>query len=998
VSEKTERLRVAGQNICSAELRIRDVILHGNKMGRRHDLKAFTETMEEGKHDMSIPGYLEPEMIPSVTEAGRPQRGILGWVAADSPRAIVREPLRRILSSQAPPIGKESAEEILKDLCMVFEVAGGWKGRRLIIVFYYFPPSTEKGRVEEIAGALDELVGILKETAWVALLGDGNARRGKEVGDKVENEMGKELRALEKRHDLVRLRPEGTDQWTFHCVRKGKLKRSIPDHLSVSTELQAIVTNVRLAIDHTFGSDHRAIEFDMLLPVIQGSRLEEAQPRVFWNSVEEDSEQAREFRKEVEEWSEKWLLSTDRKCADWGDHRVSSAAYDSLCKGLLESAEKHIGEKTVWLKWGKSERARDLKHRLNKERKEKGGEAEENDTLKRVVDYCENLHKEVSERATAGEADRYEHFRAFRHSHWKLKKGIPGVVRDGEDLVCDPDKGLRVWTRAMKKTMEASSEGLALEPPANQELVWKGAFEEKMREAEKAPPERATNDDVEEVIKALGMKGAPGEDRMTGQIFRLVSPAVLERLVRRLLDMLLFQGSSPVAWRNAVMVPVWKKEDALDASNYRPVVLLAKLYKAVERALLRRLNCAVRDSGGLHSTNLAYQKGKGREMAIFLLTGTVLHRKFNWPGKSTLLGLLDVQHAYNGVDRHRLGLDLWDRGVRGKPWRLIMEMITHLRYRVRVNGRMGHFFEGAGLPQGATLSPQEFIIFKDGLAWALQECGIPEVGVRLIDGTLIVGALWSDDDAILAESEQGMRRALEKVAEFSVDKRVRYHGKKKGKEGKVIDFGRAKGGQRRFRIGRVWAYEADEAVFLGRVFAKPFIEGTATHVENALTRAWRKVYMLKWAGAFSGECSLGRLRLLYESLMFSVTRAHLGMLQVRAAGYKRVLRDQCKILRWWAATGQRANKVFLLAETGWMGADFTLMADKLILHDGMKAVRAGAAVRTLARGRVKDVLAGDTKGLSAEAHDIWNQWGEDRRASTTGESAAHARGKSKSER
>ena len=62
------------------------------------------------------------------------------------------------------------------------------------------------------------------------------------------------------------------------------------------------------------------------------------------------------------------------------------------------------------------------------------------------------------------------------------------------------------------------------------------------------------------------------------------------------------------------------------------------------------------------------------------------------------------------------------------------------------------------------------------------------VGVRLKDGTLIIGSLWSDDDGILAESEQGMRAALgEKgVAGFSRDNRARYHGKKKGKEGKVI--------------------------------------------------------------------------------------------------------------------------------------------------------------------------------------------------------------------
>jgi hypothetical protein len=495
-----------------------------------------------------------------------------------------------------------------------------------------------------------------------------------------------------------------------------------------------------------------------------------------------------------------------------------------------------------------------------------------------------------------------------------------------------------------------------------------------MRKAGEAPPAEPSEEDVDEVLSALGKKGAPGADRLTGQIFNLVGP-VLRSLVRRLLELLLCQGSSPEAWRDAVMVPVWKKGDSLDASNYRPVVLLAKLYKAVERALLKRLNSAVLDSGGLHSTNLAYQKGKGREMALFLLIGTVLHRKFNWPRVSTLLALLDVRHAYNGVNLHKLAKDLWKRGIRGKVWRLIMLMILNLRYSVRVNGRTGWFFDGAGLPQGATLSPKLFILFKDGLAWALQECGAPGVGVTLTNGSVIVGAFWSDDDALLAETEEGMRSALEQVASFSARKRVRYHGTEKGKEGKVIEFGRKKGRKRRFAIGELEAKEADEGVFLGRKLAKPRIEGRDSDVREALEKAWRRVYMLKWAGAFTGECSLRRVTLLYESLMFSLVRAHLGMLQLGESDYEGVLVQQCKLLKWWGATGARVNKVFLLAEVGGQGADMTLRADKLLLHDSMKAPKAGAAVRSLARCRVADVLAGDSRGLSAEARAVWERWG-----------------------
>ena len=335
--------------------------------------------------------------------------------------------------------------------------------------------------------------------------------------------------------------------------------------------------------------------------------------------------------------------------------------------------------------------------------------------------------------------------------------------------------------------------------------------------------------------------------------------------------------------------------------------LLAKLYKGIEAALLRRLKEVIARSGGLHSTNLAYQKGKGREMALFLLKGSVLHRSFNWPSESTLIAFLDVKHAYNGVNLYKLGADLWERGTRGKVWKLIMGMILNLRWKVRVNGRLSHWFQGKAIPQGATLSPTQFILFKDELAWALQECGSPGVGVTLDNGTLIVGAFWSDDDCLLAESEGGMRAALGMVAEFSAEKRVRYHGQKKGKEGKVIDFGGPKK-QRRFRMGKITVKEAEEADFVGAKLVKGKIEGRAVDVDEALGKAWRRVYMLKWAGAFTGECSLQRLTLLYDSLMFSVVRSNLGMLQVGERQYEGVLRQQCKLLKWWALTGQRVKQ------------------------------------------------------------------------------------------
>jgi hypothetical protein len=309
-------------------------------------------------------------------------------------------------------------------------------------------------------------------------------------------------------------------------------------------------------------------------------------------------------------------------------------------------------------------------------------------------------------------------------------------------------------------------------------------------------------------------------------------------------------------------------------------------------------------------------------------------------------------------------------------------MVRNLRYCVRANGKTSEFFPGNGLAQGSVLAPMEFLVFADPLAWDLHSAGEIPLGISHDKGD-IGAVLWSDDNYTAAEDRGGeggdlsLQAALNITAEFSSSSRVRFHGHpldKKGKEGKVLIFGQRDHGTRVFDMGCIKLLESRRVTFLGRNFSSR-VQGTESDAADVIQRARKKIYLLKWAGVFSGSCNVDRMTLLAEALVHSLIRSHLSMIQLFKGGRRKAQSLQSRILKLFIGTGWDVSTKFLLAEFGHLSLVSTLEADKLVVHDSFKSNRARQAVRITAESRLGDVRQGDTLGITSEARVIWERWG-----------------------
>ena len=128
--------------------------------------------------------------------------------------------------------------------------------------------------------------------------------------------------------------------------------------------------------------------------------------------------------------------------------------------------------------------------------------------------------------------------------------------------------------------------------------------------------------------------------------------------------------------------------------------------------------------------------------------------------KQVYIAFVDLEKAYDRVDRGLLWGVLEEYGVSGSLIRAIASLYSKSRSCVRVLGRKSEYFSvGAGLRQGCVLSPLLFIIYMDRIVRRSlgQEC-------IMIGRTKLSHLLFADDFAILAPSQSDLQRALERFA------------------------------------------------------------------------------------------------------------------------------------------------------------------------------------------------------------------------------------------
>jgi hypothetical protein len=153
-------------------------------------------------------------------------------------------------------------------------------------------------------------------------------------------------------------------------------------------------------------------------------------------------------------------------------------------------------------------------------------------------------------------------------------------------------------------------------------------------------------------------------------------------------------------------------------ANYRPITLLTTLFKIWERVLNTRLTATLEITDGISPLQSGSRSKYSAPWTI--LARSVLIKNARDEGKDIFVLNIDLNKAYNRVNREKLWTILWDKGIRGRLLKAIISTYSHYTEKIMIGGKHSDVLELIkGLRQGSVLSPTLFTIYVNPLIDAL---------------------------------------------------------------------------------------------------------------------------------------------------------------------------------------------------------------------------------------------------------------------------------------
>ncbi len=174
-----------------------------------------------------------------------------------------------------------------------------------------------------------------------------------------------------------------------------------------------------------------------------------------------------------------------------------------------------------------------------------------------------------------------------------------------------------------------------------------------------------------------------------------------------------------------------------------------------------------------------FRKGRSCQDHIFTLTSVLRNRQAE--NKPTFAAFVDMQKAFDWVDRDLLFLKLLLNNIDGKVYNAIKSMYTDTTASLKINKLETDWFRcESGVRQGDVLSTTLFSIFINDLAKEIKDM---DIGIPIGELKLCI-LLYADDIVLLSENERDLQSMLDKLNEWC----VKWHMKVNETKTNVIHF------------------------------------------------------------------------------------------------------------------------------------------------------------------------------------------------------------------
>ena len=235
--------------------------------------------------------------------------------------------------------------------------------------------------------------------------------------------------------------------------------------------------------------------------------------------------------------------------------------------------------------------------------------------------------------------------------------------------------------------------------------------------------DKITNFNIEEaevlkLLKNLEVNKSPGLDQIHPRVLKEAAD-ILAHPLTLIYKKSVQTGQLPRNWLDAVITPIFKKDNKTLPENYRPVSLTSLICKILERIITIQLLRHLKEN----ELDCLAQHGfvKNKSVTTNLLEALNIWTEALFHNLPVDVLYLDYSKAFDTVPHQRLLKQVESFGVTDLALQWIEGFLSNRRQKVRVNNEVSDWSPViSGIPQGSILGPILFTLFVFDIPDAIQ--------------------------------------------------------------------------------------------------------------------------------------------------------------------------------------------------------------------------------------------------------------------------------------